>query len=134
MNTQHSTNDIIGASALELAKLMHLGTSSFTAGRHEHARRVFQLIIKLEPALYMPHHFLGILEEKANRLEEAAHAYAQAGSLLDAMPARSKEQDAFLQEIAFSLGVVLLRLGRSQEGCEYLFELYAARSSLEPDL
>ncbi len=117
--------ELVGLSPAELTKLTQLGVSAYSAGLHDRAQRVFELFAAVQPDLYIPHHYLGMIHARRKDAPQAVAAYQRAGTLLESMPARSAEQTGILHDIALQLSSVLLEQGAFDAAKTYLDELDA---------
>jgi hypothetical protein len=124
--------DLAGLDALDLAQIAQLGIASFAAAQYARAQRVFEVMSKLAPALYLPHQYLGMIAEEEGALERAAVSYAEACARID--PDAEALTPVF-NDTLFLLAGVLLRLKRPGEAAGILEVLLERRAQLsEPML
>jgi hypothetical protein len=124
----------IGLTEDDLHRLMQLAIASLRGGRIDSARRVIELAAMLHPDFYMPHQYLGLVELRARRFDRAVLALTRAGELLEALPARTTEQEGVLHDIVFMLAGAHISLGELDSARAYLSELDSARAQIDPAL
>src|SRR5262245_4821920 len=115
--------EAIGLDAGDLEKLTTLGVAGYAHGRYDKAARIFELLSYLQPDYWVAHHYLGLIAEKENRLDDAMTHLRRAGAIIEALPLRPQSMNEALDDITLVFATVLFRAGREDEAAVCLEEL-----------